>query len=443
MSVFLSSVLVGISIVAIIILTSRLKLEAFVALFLVSVFLAFAILPSKTIVSTIQEGFGNTMASIGFLIILGAIIGISLDKTGGTLSISRFILSKTGEKRSAQALGITGFITGLPIFCNAGFIILSGMSRSLSSKSKLALPFMATVLACSLYSVHCLIPPHPGVLAAAGLVNVNIGYLIIIGTIFAIPGTIAAYFWSKWITRGKSYPPAKEIEVDSQISNDNLPSAFLSFLPIVVPLLLIAFKSLLTMIDKGGQSLILKIFILPGEPVFALSIGVILALLLIKNKTIASMNSIFTEAIVKAGPILIVTAAGGMFGMVIKATGTGEAMGKFLAGTSIGIVVPFLIAAVMKTAQGSSTVAIITTASFVSPMLAMLGLDSEWGKILAMISMGAGSMVISHANDSYFWVVSNFSEIDPGTTLRVYSSSTLVMGLVVFACVWITSLIIF
>jgi gluconate:H+ symporter, GntP family len=442
MSILVSSVLVGISIVGIIILTSRLKLEAFIALFLVSVFLAFAILPSKTIVSTIQEGFGNTMASIGFLIILGAIIGISLDKTGGTLSIARFILSKTGEKRSAQALGITGFITGLPIFCNAGFIILSGMSRSLSSKSKLALPFMATVLACSLYSVHCLIPPHPGVLAAAGLVKVNIGYLIIIGTLFAIPGTIAAYFWSKWITRGKIYPPAREIEVDTQISNDKLPSALLSFLPIVVPLLLIAFKSLLTMIDKGGQSLILKIFILPGEPVFALSIGVVLALLLIKHKTIASMNSIFTEAIVKAGPILIVTAAGGMFGMVIKATGTGEAMGKFLAGTSIGIVVPFLIAAVMKTAQGSSTVAIITTASFVAPMLAMLGLDSEWGKILAMLSMGAGSMVISHANDSYFWVVSNFSEIDPGTTLKVYSSSTLVMGLVVFACVWITSLII-
>ena len=136
-------------------------------------------------------------------------------------------------------------------------------------------------------------------------------------------------------------------------------------------------------------------------------------MLLIKNKTIASMNSLFTEAIEKAGPILIVTAAGGMFGMVIKATGTGEAMGKLLAGTSIGLVVPFLIAVVMKTAQGSSTVAIITTASFVAPMLSMLGLDSEWGGLLAMLSMGAGSMIVSHANDSYFWVVSNFSDIDP------------------------------
>jgi GntP family gluconate:H+ symporter len=117
-------------------------------------------------------------------------------------------------------------------------------------------------------------------------------------------------------------------------------------------------------------------------------------------------------------------------------------MGTLLAGTSIGLVVPFLIAAVMKTAQGSSTVAIITTASFIAPMISMLGLDSEWGKLLAMLSMGAGSMIVSHANDSYFWVVSNFSGIEPDTALKVYSSSTIVMGIVVFALVWITSLFV-
>jgi gluconate:H+ symporter, GntP family len=442
MNILATSILVGLAILAIIILTSKLKLDAFIALFLVSVFLAFAVLPSKTIVTTIQQGFGNTMASIGFLIILGATIGISLDRTGGTLSIARFILSKTGEIRSAQALGIIGFITGLPIFCNAGFIILSGLSKSLSSKSKLAMPFMATVLGCSLYSVHCLIPPHPGVLAATGLITVNIGYLIVIGTIFAIPGAVAAFLWSKFLTKGKKYLPAKEIAAETRINEEILPSPFLSFLPIVVPLLLISLKSLILMIDKGGQSLISRLFIIPGEPIFALSIGVVLGMLLIKNKTIASINSIFSEAIVKAGPILIVTAAGGMFGMVIQATGAGESMGKLLAGTNIGIVVPFLIAGVMKTAQGSSTVAIITTASFVAPMLSMLGLDSEWGRLFAILSMGAGSMVLSHANDSYFWVVANFSEIDPDAALKVYSTSTLVMGLVVFGCIWFTSLFI-
>jgi len=446
MNILITSVLVGISIVAIVFLTSKLKLKAFIALFIVSLFLAFTTLPAGTVVSTIKEGFGNTMASIGFLIILGAIIGITLDKTGGTLSIARYILSKTGEKRSGPALAITGFITGLPIFCDSGFIILSGLAKSFSSKSKLAMPFMATVLATSLYSVHCLIPPHPGALAAAGVLKVNIGYLIVIGTLFAIPGAMAAYFWSKWMTKGKNYPPANEVEAKVEEGETRiipkLPSALLSFLPIVVPLLLITCRSLINLVDKGGQSIITKIFYFPGEPIFALSIGVVLALLLIKDKTIESMNSVFSEAIEKAGPILIVTAAGGMFGMVIKATGTGDAMGRLLAGTSIGLLVPFLIAVVMKTAQGSSTVAIITTASFVSPMLTMLGLDSEWGKLLVMLSMGAGSMIVSHANDSYFWVISNFSEIEPDTTLKVYSSSTIVMGLVVFACVWLTSIIV-
>ncbi len=152
------------------------------------------------------------------------------------------------------------------------------------------------------------------------------------------------------------------------------------------------------------------------------------------------MNSVFTEAIEKAGPILIVTAAGGMFGMVIRETGIGEAAGKLMAETGAGLLVPFLIAAMMKTAQGSSTVAIITTASFILPMLDLLGLGSEWGRILTMLSMGAGSMIVSHANDSYFWVISSFSGLDIKTTLRVYSSSTMVMGICVFACVWVSSL---
>jgi GntP family gluconate:H+ symporter len=442
MAVLLKSVLVIISIIAIVILTSRYKLKAFIALFIVSVFLAATTLPPNLILSTIKEGFGNTMASIGFLIILGAIIGITLDKTGGTISIANFILSKTGEHNSAFALGLTGFITGLPIFCDSGFIILSGLAKSFSAKSRIAMPFMATVLATSLYSVHCLIPPHPGALAAAGVIGVNIGYLILAGIAFAIPAALAAFFWSKWLTRNKDYQPAKMTETVQKISQKDLPSTLMSFLPIVVPLLLITIKSLLNLFDKGGQSSLSKLFYLPGEPVFALSIGVILALFLIKKKSIESMNSVFGEAIEKAGPILIVTAAGGMFGMVIKSTGTGESLGRLLADTNIGIMVPFLIAAIMKTAQGSSTVAIITAASFVAPMLSLLGLDSEWGKLLAMLSMGAGSMIVSHANDSYFWVVSNFSDIDPTTTLKVYSSSTIVMGIVVFACVWVTSVIV-
>jgi gluconate:H+ symporter, GntP family len=442
MNAVVISLLVLISIILIIILTTRLKLHAFIALFIVSLLLAVTTLPADTIIKTIKDGFGGTMGSIGFLIILGAIIGITLDKTGGTLSIAGYILSKTGEKKSAAALGITGFITGLPIFCDSGFIILSGLAKSFSRKSGITASFMATVLATSLYSVHCLIPPHPGALAASGIINANIGYLILIGILFAVPGALSAYFWSRWMTRRQgTFHSVEDKPVDNSATSD-LPPVFLSFLPIVVPLLLITIKSLVSLFDKSGEGVISRIFYFPGEPVIALFIGVILSLFLLKKKTISEMNSLFSDAIIKAGPILIITAAGGMFGMVIKSTGIGEILGKLLAGTSIGLLVPFFIAVVMKTAQGSSTVAIITTASFVAPMLPMLGLDTEWGKLLTMLAMGAGSMIASHANDSYFWVVTNFGEIKVNDTLKVYTTSTIVMGITVFACVWVFSLFV-
>ena len=442
MSPAITATLVILCILLIIYLTAGLKLHAFISLFIVSLLLAFATLPAKTIITTIKEGFGSTMGSIGFLIILGAIIGVTLDKTGATVSIANYILSRTGEKRSPVAMGITGFITGLPIFCDSGFIILSGLARSFSAKAGIAMPFMATVLACSLYSVHCLIPPHPGALAAAGIFNVNLGYLILAGIIFAVPGSLAAYFWSKWISKGRNYQPAEDFVVKADISKINHPSTILSFLPIVVPLILITIKSLATLIDKAGNGLVTRIFMIPGEPVIALTAGAVLSLFLLKEKSVASFNSVFTEAIARAGPILIVTAAGGMFGMVIKSTGIGETMGRVLAGTNAGLAIPFLIAALLKTAQGSSTVAIITAASFVYPMMPALGLDTEWGRLFGMLAMGAGSMAVSHANDSYFWVVTNFSNLETDATLRVYSTSTLIMGITVFAFIWITSLLI-
>ena len=434
--------LILISIILIIALTTRFRLHAFTALFIVSLLLAAVTLPAASIVSTLKEGFGSTMASIGFLIIFGAMIGVILDRTGATLSIAGYMLSKTGEKRSPVALSLTGFITGLPIFCDSGFIVLSGLAKSLSRKSAVSMPFMATVLATSLYSVHCLIPPHPGALAAAGIVDANVGWMIIVGTLFAIPGAVSAYFWSAWASlkfNATAPSSGNNAEVDPRQS---LPPVFLSILPIAVPLLLITAKSIAGLIDTEGSSLGRKILELPGEPVIALFIGVLFALLLLKRKSIVDMNSVFTDAIIKAGPILIITAAGGMFGMVIRATGAGEIIGERLAGSGIGLLIPFLVAVIMKTAQGSSTVAIITAASIVAPMLETLGLGSEWGKVLALLSMGAGSMIASHANDSYFWVVTNFSDIRVGDTLRVYTTSTIVMGTVVFACIWLVSLFV-
>jgi len=442
MSILTTSLLVLLSIAAIIFLTSRLKLNAFISLFLVSLFLAVTTIPNADILKILKDGFGSTMGSIGFLIIFGAIIAGVLEKSGGALSIANYMLSKTGEKRAPAALGITGFVAGLPIFCDSGYIILSGLAKSFSAKTKVAMPFIAIVLACSLYAVHCLVPMHPGALAAAGIMNVNIGNFILAGILFAIPGALVAYIWTRRMTRNKRYQPAI-IEVDNrELTDRKLPPVYLSLLPIIVPLLLISLASLFSVLGWKDQNYLFKAVLLIGQPIMALFVGMLLSFLLLNDKSLNKVNLVFEAAIEKAGPILIVTAAGGMFGMVIKETGIGIEAGNFLSKTGLGLTVPFLIAFLMKTAQGSSTVAIITTASFVAPMLQLLGLDSESGRLFATLAMGAGSMMISHANDSYFWVITKFSGIDTDTTLKVYSTATIIMGTTVYACIWITSLFI-
>ncbi|HPR85313.1 MAG TPA: GntP family permease [Prolixibacteraceae bacterium] len=442
MNVLTTALLVLASILAIVILTSKVKLNAFISLFLISLFLAFTAIPNADILKILKDGFGSTMASIGFLIIFGAVIAIVLEKSGGAMSIASYLLSKTGEKRAPAAIAITGFLAGLPIFCDSGFIILSGLAKSFSTKTKIAMPYMGIVLACSLYSVHCLVPTHPGALAASGIMNVNIGNFILLGIIFAIPGAFVAFLWTKMMTKNKGYEPAIFNPDNEGLALQNLPSPFLALLPVVLPLLLITITSIFGVVGWKDQNFIFKAILFVGQPIFALFIGMLLSFILLKDLGMKKLNGVFETAIEKAGPILIVTAAGGMFGSVIKETGIGTQAGNFLSSTGLGLAVPFLIAFLMKTAQGSSTVAIITTASFVTPMLSLLGLESETGKLFAILSMGAGSMMISHANDSYFWVITKFSGIETDTTLKIYSTGTIIMGITVFSCIWVCSLFV-
>jgi GntP family gluconate:H+ symporter len=331
-------------------------------------------------------------------------------------------------------------LTGLPIFCDAAFIILSGIAKSFSSKAKITLSLTAVVLATSLYSVHCLVPIHPGALAAAEIIGVNLAYFILFGILFAVPAALAAFFWTKWRTRHDQYQDVDLKHGVVEVRQQELPSVSLSLVPILLPILLIAAASLFGLFSFSEENLMIKIIFFIGQPIIALFIGAVLSFLLIKDKNITVYNDIFENAIEKAGPILIITAAGGMFGLVIKETNIGLYAAEFLIKTKLGLLVPFLIAFLLKTAQGSSTVAIITAASFVAPMLSALGLESEIGKLFAILAMGAGSMMISHANDSYFWVVTRFSGIEIDTSLKVYSSATLIMGITVFVCVFITSL---
>lgn len=428
-------------ILAIILLTSVFKFNTFLSLLLVSLALALATLPSASIVPALKKGFGGTLESIGLIIILGTIIGIVLDQSGAARSIAHFFMKRTGEKRAPAAIGITGFITGLPIFCDSGFIILSGICRSLARTSKTAITVMAPVLAVSLYGVHCLVPPHPGATAATGIVGAPIGNVILLGTLVAIPGIIAAFYFIRFRSRKISFTAsAKDPDDQHDISN---PSASLAFLPILVPLALITFKSVFFMVSGLPEDSLLKLVIgFAGDPVIALLAGCIVSYPLLRNFKINQWNKLLDTAIEKAGPILIVTAAGGTFGAVIKESGIVNNLGEQVAALGLGLFIPYLIAVLLKTSQGSSTIAIITAASIVAPLLGSLGLADDWGQTLAILAMGAGSMMLSHANDSYFWVISKFSGMTPDETLRYYSVPTIILSLVSFGCVALLSLFV-
>ena len=435
----ITAILIGI--VLIVVFTSILKYNTFLSIFAVSLIIALITLPLQDVVPTILTGFGNTMKSIGLIIIFGIILGLILDKTHATKSIAQAILKLTGRKNAGLAVHSTGFITGIPIFCDSGFIVLQGINKSLVESTGKPMVFMASVLAAGLYSVHCLIPPHPGATAAAGIMSANIGQLIMIGLPVAAVAALSGFLWVKFITRKDlNTLPIDNSDKKNQNETIELPSAFRSLLPIVVPVLLLSGRSAFLLLAPGDQGVLTKIISFLGEPIIALMIGILLAVSLYKKVNSKELNELFDLSIEKAGTILAITAAGGIFGTVIKATGIGEVAGVYLAATGLGIFVPFLIASFLKTAQGSSTVAIMTTASIISPMLASLNLDGSYGIVLATLAMGAGSMFISHTNDSYFWVITKFSDLEVKSTLRVWTTTTAVMGIFAFAAVWVLSL---
>lgn len=436
-SIAISSILVVLSIVAIIYLTAKVKFNVFGALFAVTMALAIfgTNLPYSKVIDAIKAGFGGTLGGISFIIIFGAAIAVCMERSGGALSLATHIMNMAGKKNTKAAVAWTGFIPGLTIFCDTGYIILSGIVRTISATSKLPMPLLASILGTSLFAVHCLVPTHPGALAAATTMNANLGLLVVASIVFAIPGLVAAYFWSNKMCKGMDYAPAA-VEAQEQQSTANLPSFGFSLLPVVLPLVLISISTLLT--TFGMKEGVAAVFHFLGNPVIALLVGMLCGIWLLASNggQKGDFSAVLEEAIAKAGPILIITGAGGMFGAIIKETGVGGALGEALGGASLGLFVPFIIAALLKTAQGSSTVASITTAAIIVPSLAAFGLDSEAGRIFAVLAIGAGSLVASHANDSYFWVVTKFSNIEMEQSLRVFTTSTIVMGVVTFACIW-------
>lgn len=429
--------LTGIAII--ILLTTYWRVPAFFALFIACFVVGLGVqLSLSEIIAAIKDGFGNIMKSLGLIIVLGTTLGVLLEHSGSTRVMAAFILQKVGEKQAPLAMSITGLIVGLPIFCDSGYIVLSGLNQSLAKRTGISVAVMAVSLATGLYSVHCLVPPHPGVTAAAGTIGVDFGKLILTGIIVAIPPMVAGHSWARYASKKIPSVAAKEEAVIAGNGKD--PSVIKAFLPVAVPIIFIALKSFLA-IDPAVASNWYKVFFFLGDPVMALSIGVLLAFNCSRAWNKSLVGSLLQEATEKAGGILVIIGAGGAFGAVLAATNIGQHLGTALPLHSMGILFPFLLTSLLKTAQGSSTVAILTAASIIQPLLPALGLDTTTGKLFSVLAMGSGSMMISHANDAYFWVIAKFSGLDMKTMLRVYSISSILMGLVSLLMVFLLSLL--
>jgi GntP family gluconate:H+ symporter len=420
------------SVVLIILLSAKLKIHPFIALFLVAILYGlFAGMPLSEIVVSINEGFGDTLGKIGLLIVLGVIIGSFLENSGGAYAMAEKVLKIIGKKRVPTAMGIIGYIVSIPVFADSGFILLSPLNKSLSKKANISLAGSAVALGLGLTATHTLVPPTPGPIAASGILNADLGLVLLWGLLIsALALAVGLFFVRKYVS--KTYidpnPEISEAVIDQRLKE--APGAFKSSIPIFVPIFLIVLRSIVNALGDDVNGAIAEFILFIGEPVIALLIGMFLSLLLPKklNYDMLSTSGWVGKSLRDAATIILITGAGGIFGRVLQNSGIADVIGETLADVNLSIWLPFLLAAAIKTAQGSSTVALITTASIMMPMMSTLGFVSELEKVMVVVAIGAGSAVFSHANDSFFWVVTQLSGFDVKTGYRLFSLGTFILG---------------
>ncbi len=435
-------ILLLICILFIIFSTTRFKLHPFLALLLAAIgFGLFSGMPLAQIVQSVNGGFGNTIGYIGIVIVAGCIIGTFLEHSGGAYVMAKKIMHLAGEKRVPLVMVILGYFVSIPVFADSGFVILSPLNKALSKKAKISLAGPAIALSLGLTITHCLVPPTPGPIAAAGILQADLGLVIMVGMVVSFFAVVAAWiFASKFASRIYIDPNPQESEDEIVNKIKTAPSALNSFIPIIVPLLLIVLKSVSDFpTNPFGTGIIKTVFGFIGEPVIALIIGMFLAFRLPRkfDREMLSSTGWVGKAMLSAAIIILITGAGGSFGMILRNSGIGDILGSSLSEINLSIWLPFIIAASLKSAQGSSTVAVITTASIMAPLMATLGFDSPLEKALVISAIGAGSMVVSQVNDSFFWVVTQMSDMNVKTGYKLHTLGTLICGFTAMTAVWI------
>ena len=438
----------GIGLLVLILLILKTKIHVFIALIITSCIIGLAGGMAPTaIAGTITKGFGGTLGSIGIIIGLGVMMGQIFEASGAAERMARVFLKLFGKGREEFAMAVTGYVVSIAIFCDSGFVILSPLARALSKETKKSMVSLSVALAGGLVITHSLVPPTPGPLGVAGTFGIDVGNFLLLGLVVSIPMTLAVMLYGKWLGK-KIYqipgdkegewqrPPYQKPQYDTNggANAKKLPNAFVSFMPIVLPVVLILLNTVLSALKATGP--IATFFFVVGTPIFAVLIGTLLAIFtLTRGQSRESVINTLEASIKSAGIIILVTGGGGALGQVIKDAGVGNYIAQGIAATHIPVILlPFIIATLVRFVQGSGTVAMITAAGITAPIVAASGGNMVLGALAATV----GSLFFSYFNDSFYWVVNRLSGItDTKEQIRVWSISTTIAWAVGFAALLI------
>ncbi|WP_299128399.1 gluconate:H+ symporter [uncultured Winogradskyella sp.] len=434
-------------VVVLIILILRFKIQAFVALLIASVLVGILSgLNPMEIIKTVQEGMGSTLGFVAVVVGLGAIFGAILEHSGGAESLAVFMLSKFGEKRSSWALMLTGFIVAIPVFFDVGFIILVPMIYALQRKTGKSLLLYGIPLLAGLAITHTFIPPTPGPIAVADILSADLGWVILFGIIVGIPTAIVCGpVFGKFIAK-RIFVEAPEV-IEKDTKNINYPPVAAIISIISVPIVLIVCNTVINspLVTEGAIPNEIKEWIsMIGHPFTALIVANLIAwysLGLRRGFTKTELLNISTKSLAPAGAIILITGAGGVFKQILVNTGTGEMLANYFADKGIGIIFfGFMAAVIIRILQGSATVAMITAAGLTAPLISLNASEPE--KALLVIAIAAGASIMSHVNDSGFWLVGKYLRLNEKQTFKSWTIMTSLLALTGFISVLLISLFI-
>ncbi len=440
----LFAVLIGVVILMTLIL--KCKIQPFLSLLIASISVGvLAGMPPEKIIESMQEGMGNTLGFVATLVGLGALFGAILEQSGGALSLADYLLKKFGEKRASWAMVICGFFIAIPVFFDVAFIILIPVVYSLQRKTKKSILLYAMPLLAGLAITHAFIPPTPGPIAVADIIGADLGWVILFGFIIGIPtAVISGPLFASYISK-KIYVAAPE-QLTASNTTDSPPAVMGIFLIIGVPIVLIVLNTLINcalLPQEFIPMLVKSTFSLIGHPFSALIIANLIAWYFLgirRKNSKAKLLEISTKAMAPAGIIILLTGAGGVFKQMLINTEAGLMLATFFADKGISIFLfSFISAVLVRLLQGSATVAMITAAGLCAPLISQDMSDIQ--KALLVISIASGASILSHVNDSGFWLVSKYLGLNEVQTFKSWSMMTTLIAVVGFVCSYLLSLL--